>query len=812
MRSRYGWLAAALLTTGTAVGGPVTDRHGDPLPAGAVARLGTVRWHVPGQAQAVAYSPDGKSLAVASVRLPRITLFDADTGLALRRFDLPRGSAYRLAFAPDGKALAAVAGDAVCVWDTATGRRWDAAPPAAPGTDWFAWSADGRTLAWGGLGSRIGRWDCQARRELQPLSAGEGLVMAVCHSPDGRTLSAVRSDGVVLAWDLATGKELRRFNTAPADRDGAAFSPDGRLLAVAGRGKDVRLWDTANGRELRRLAADDPVSRTAFSADGRTLFGAAGARLVAWDTDAGTVVQTIDSSPGQVTGLAVSPDGRALAGADPLGPVHLWDLNTGRDRSAAAQRLTRVAWSPDGRALATGGAGKAAQLWDAAGGRPLAALPSGPVDEMAFSPDGLALTTAATPDVYVWDVATGRPLRRLRLDNDWVGVPALFADGCRLVVPFRDGKTAGLRFWETATGRREGERLFQPAARCLAVSPDGRRVAGFSAEQDFSDRRIRIWPADPAGAGVNPVTLQVGAGAGAGQQIGFSFDGTLLGCCATKREVELWDPAFGKFLRGVSWEGEVAPVASPPACRFAFSPDDRWLATAGPDSAVRVWEVATAKLVLRLDGHLGPVTAVAFSPDGTRLASASEDATALVWDLALAVGALPPFDGDRLWGELGSEDAAAAYRAIAALVGAPARAVPLLRERLAGRDRPAGGGLTRLVADLDAPRFADRERASRLLNRPEYGPVLRAVVAGPVSPEVWRRADAILKRLDEREWPARALRPARAVAVLERVGSPDARLALREVGDGDDLASWLARAAVARLERRADSPGQRGRD
>lgn len=65
----------------------------------------------------------------------------------------------------------------------------------------------------------------------------------------------------------------------------------------------------------------------------------------------------------------------------------------------------------------------------------------------------------------------------------------------------------------------------------------------------------------------------------------------------------------------------------------AFSPDGRWLASAGDDKTARVWEVAAGKEMLRLHLHHW-VNAVSFSPDGQHLATAGDDGTVRVWSLA----------------------------------------------------------------------------------------------------------------------------------------------------------------------------------
>ncbi|MCC7245660.1 MAG: WD40 repeat domain-containing protein, partial [Saprospiraceae bacterium] len=89
----------------------------------------------------------------------------------------------------------------------------------------------------------------------------------------------------------------------------------------------------------------------------------------------------------------------------------------------------------------------------------------------------------------------------------------------------------------------------------------------------------------------------------------------------------IWDLASGKSV--ITLEGHRAGVES-----VCFSPDGKHLATGSEDKTARIWDLASGKSALTLEGHRGGVTGVIFSPDGNRLATSSWDNTARIWDLA----------------------------------------------------------------------------------------------------------------------------------------------------------------------------------
>jgi hypothetical protein len=210
--------------------------------------------------------------------------------------------------------------------------------------------------------------------------------------------------------------------------------------------------------------------------------------------------------------------------------------------------------------------------------------------------------------------------------------------------------------------------------------------------------------------------------------------------------------------------------------------------------------------------------AVAFSPESTRLASGSGDGTVLLWDLSGRVrgGKLPavelsPKELAAAWDDLVGADAARAHRAIWALVAARGQTTELLRRHLRPVPAAEGERVQELLKGLGSARFSERERAAKELEKAGLAmePALRKVLESPPSLEVRRRMELILDRLAAATPPAEQVRALRAVEVLERLGTAEARRLLEGLARGAPQARLTheARASRDRLARRAGRAG-----
>jgi hypothetical protein len=165
---------------------------------------------------------------------------------------------------------------------------------------------------------------------------------------------------------------------------------------------------------------------------------------------------------------------------------------------------------------------------------------------------------------------------------------------------------------------------------------------------------------------------------------------------------------------------------------------------------------------------------------------------------------------EELWANLAGADAVRAHDALWSLVHRPTEALPFLRTQLRPVPLLDGEHVQRCIADLDSDQFDVRRRAREELKRlgELAGPALRATLRNKPSLEVRRTIEPLLERVEQEVYSDELLRTVRAIAVLERIGSTEARRLLDKLAGGaaEARVTQLARASLHRLDRRTSSP------
>jgi RNA polymerase sigma factor (sigma-70 family) len=685
------------------------DLFGAPLPEHAVARMGMARFRHANTVTSVAYAPDAKTIASASWD-KTIRIWDALTGKELRKFQGHEGSVAAVAFAPDGKTLASCSADkTIRLWDVATGRQFRRLTGHQQPVIAIAFSPNGKELASASLDQTVRIWDVAAGRELHRLKGHRSSVWAVAFSADGQTVVSGGEDGSVRLWNVRSGKETGKLEGHRGMVTALAFSPDRKTLASGDGDGTIWLWEVITGKQVRKLQApllpghERGVSALAFAPDGQTLVsGNRDWTMRFWNVHDGTELRTAKaymdhySHMGPVSSLTFSLDGKFLVSGGGDRAIRLWESNTGKqiqNWQGHTEDVCSVVFAPDGRTLASASLDNAVRLWDAATGRQLRQLDGlqGSVIYMAvFSPDGKTLAIANHDwTVCLWDAATGKEVQKLEGHTEQVSSVSFAPDGKTLASAGYD-KT--IRIWDLDTGKELHTLRHTAWVHRAAFSPDSKKIASVG-----WDQAIALWDAATG--------ERVGKLEGHEEKVvsvAFSPDGKALASASWDGTVRVWDVAAGKEIR------KLAGHQSGVLC-VAFAPRGRYVASGGWDGMVRLWELASGRECARLNGHEGQVCSLTFSSDGRRLASGGGDHTVLIWDLTgrsrkrASAARLGLEDLERLWSDLASADAARAYQAGWILASVPDRAMDLFQQHLRETLRPSDS--LRLIVGQDAAKY-----------------------------------------------------------------------------------------------------------
>jgi len=641
-----------------AAGKRPVDFYGDPLPARAVARMGTRRLKAEGS-KSVTFSADG-SVAILWGQGPTVSVFETKTGKVLYDSgrvlggDVVMGAAFR------GQDLLFVLPYAAYSAEWRTGRPPKKILPIKPHERLVVGLVGGDRLITNDLqGPRRNSHrryvvrDLQGK-ELQVLDLGQNLKLDLrsrvfTASGDGTWLVCGDRRHLRLA-NITTGKQVTLIETAKDEHFSAAFSPDNRTLAVACYYlKSIRLWDLDALKQRDDFREEQfGVRAVAFSPDGKLAYAGEDGKVYVWQLS--PLKELAPVKPGwTIDDLAFSPDGKTMAVTTHLSygtRLVLWDMAARKpvcQYPGHVREIRSVRVSPDGKMLWTAGLDQSIHAWEARTGRHVYGidLPDPQHYEpkrapgFCLSPDGRSVAIAWGSDMIFHDAAAGKETRRIKdLEGPLLAV-AYSPDGNRLAflgTRWRRGSDfisaeRVLKVIDAGTGRQQLEIPgLKQCTQQVAWSPDGKQIATAVTEGAYS--KVTFWDASN-GKEIRAV---------GGNCVAFSPTDERVAVYGADGRLRLYNRTSGQVLR--EWPPQHNGRA------LAFSPDGRQLAVAGPDenceTFFRVYDVSAGKaaggpakpaVVFSAGGHAAAVNCLVYTPDGSKLVTGSEDTTALVWTM-----------------------------------------------------------------------------------------------------------------------------------------------------------------------------------
>ncbi|HEX3152349.1 MAG TPA: hypothetical protein VHR66_30020 [Gemmataceae bacterium] len=598
--------------------------------------------------------------------------FDAIPGL-LQPTDGTAKVIRALAYSPDGKQLAvADEGGAITLWNVAdhsiVGRLADHADIVYA----LAWSKDGKRLASAGGDNKAIVWDVATRRSIHVL-AQSGGVFAVAISPDGKTIVTGGFDKIVRLWDVESGKQTGERKGHTASVRALSFSPNGEEIASGGSDFSVRCWSVTSDavKELRQHTR--AVRSIAYLS--QTLLASVGddGRLAVWNLADGEVTRTFGPFPDGIQSLAASPKGTFLVTGLGNGRIHVIDAFEWQTRAvlnAGIDSVSAVAVAPDGRSIAAGGTDGTVRVWSTAAKTSAPEVVYAarvPLRTVAVSPDGkLVAVGGSDGSIHLYDASTGIESATWSAHQFGVEDLAFSADGSKLI---SGGSDRIAKIWNAATHELLNTLSDHPGpVRRVALSSNGKRAATASTDNDvrvheLSEGTIKLVNVDSPAVAVQFLgddSLLTAAGAHAywwdirgtprvmqhldndqfARITGFAgtTDGLLFAIAG--------DPKAGTQRPEDFGYGRVLAVSRHHAettferlhdtgvgiSRVAISSDARVISVACGDGTVRAWDWPTLAPIRKFAAHESPILGLASSSRGEFLVTAAADGNGRRWN------------------------------------------------------------------------------------------------------------------------------------------------------------------------------------
>ncbi len=600
-------------------------------------------------------TPDGKWLAFIGDQ--KAKLWDKSAGVEKpTAFLVSEVRSVRIALSNDGKLLAF--GDDsgnVRLWDFTANRELTERPPVSTKTqggdvsaiDSITISPNGKLVAYGNMDGMITLWNRDSPHAIYRAEKAHGETAVHClgFSQDANTLVSGAGDASINVWKVTEGG-LKKESALSGHEDfitSVAFSSPvpgaPRQMASGAADGSVRVWSFEGEAEKDKhgvfqrkpayllIGHLGRVNAVAFSPDNSLIIsGSEDETVRLWNTSVRKEILKVSTYGQRVNAVAFSEDGtEIIAGSHFSGgsntSVRQWRINHRPEATTLydSSQVTAVAFHPYDDRLVFGGLSGPIKVFDPQTGSVkalLAAPGASPIpeglDALAFrGTDGMLASGTYDGTIQLWNSTDLTPARRFKIDKPVWGL-AFHPTAPQLAAGGQDKK---IHLWDIRDGSEKNQKDHENVSVwSVAFSSDGHIMASGG-----GDGKLRLWSTPD-------LTLRSSFSLPRGDELwGVPFDVS---------DQRMITGGLDRTVRVWSIEQVLAQQSTDPLIEFpshagiiqslAVSPDGEWVASAGSDHTVGLWNLRT-KDSLRLELHDRPVWWVAFNRDGKLFASGGLD-------------------------------------------------------------------------------------------------------------------------------------------------------------------------------------------
>lgn len=460
-------------------------------------------------------------------------------------------------------------------------------------------------------------------KNTRRLAGHQTKVGCMCFNPAGTMIASADGDfdspeaggvaaGVIRMWDVQTGLERHTLTGHERRVTCLSFSPDGKWIASGSDDRTVRLWNAGNGREVHLLDEhDSSVDSVRFSSDGSQLISRCGRKSKVWQLREEGNLPALRFELSSLSDVVFSSESTHLAAGTQAGSVRVWNTVTGeiiREFEVPGEHIASLCFSPDGKRIVGGSTSGSLQLWDVSGENQIPDIAGHEtyVFRICFSPDGTRIASNSRDGTAcLWNATTGE----LIMSKPSFHLSEFSPDGSRIV-----GMSHDTRYFKDGHNvSADRLRLLSPHYDTwsavdypvMGLSPQTRETAALGSPTTRPEEQP---PAFNPGWAPSSVSAAAGGGT-AGRERD-----------APAPVMKVWDAKTGRELHSLAIDDVPCSV------RFAA---DGWQVVISSDDqssgAVRVWNLVSGLVLLRLRDESHRFRSVCFSPVGGWIATTSGD-------------------------------------------------------------------------------------------------------------------------------------------------------------------------------------------